>query len=67
MAQWLSVREAARILGVSPNTVLRSLRDDARRQAEWGAEGEGWRRKPLSVRGELQLRREWVSRKAGEL
>lgn len=53
----MSVAEAAEALEVSPRTVLRSLQDEDRRAEEWGAEGEGWRHKPLSQRGIYQLRR----------
>ena len=61
----MSVREAAAALEVSDRTVQRSLADEAHRAEEWGAEGEGWRYKPLSRRGIYQLRRSWVARKAG--
>lgn len=65
MGEWMSIREAAALLEVSASTVLRSLSNEARRAKEWGAEGEGWRVKPLSERGDYQLRRSWVERKAG--
>jgi len=61
---WISVRQAAALLGVSVRTVQRSLADEERRAVEWGAEGEGWRHKPLSTRGIYQLRRALVERKA---
>ena len=63
--EWMSVREAADTLEVSARTVQRSLADEEQRAREWGAEGEGWRQKPLSTRGIYQLRRSWVERKAG--
>jgi len=63
--EWMSVAEAARMLEVSARTIQRSLADESQRAREWGAEGEGWRRKPLSTRGIYQLRRSWVARKAG--
>jgi hypothetical protein len=65
VAEWMSLREAAAALEVSASTVLRSLTNEVRRAKEWGAEGEGWRVKPLSERGDYQLRRSWVERKAG--
>lgn len=65
MAEWLSLEEAADILEVSKSTVYRSLTDEGRRAAEWGAEGEGWRHKPLARRKEFQVRRSYVTRKAG--
>lgn len=65
MGEWMSIREAAVVLEVSASTVLRSLTNDERRTREWGAAGEGWRIKPLSDRGDYQLRRSWVERKAG--
>ena len=64
--EWMSVTEAAAALEVSTRTVQRSLADDQQRATEWGAEGEGWRHKPLSTRGIYQLRRSWVRRKAGK-
>lgn len=65
-SEWMSVADAAEALEVSDRSVQRSLQDEARRTAEWGAEGEGWRYKPLSTRGIYQLRRTWVRRKAGQ-
>jgi hypothetical protein len=65
VGEWMSIREAAAALEVSPSTVLRSLTDEARRKREWGEFGEGWRTKPLSDRGDYQLRRSVVERKAG--
>jgi len=65
VSEWVSVTEAAEILGVSRSTVLRSLQDPQRRAVAWGAEGDGWRRKPLSPRGDYQLRRSRVLEKAG--
>jgi len=62
----MSVREAADALEVSARTVQRSLADPEQREREWGAEGKGWRPKPLSTRGIYQLRRSWVERKAGK-
>ncbi|TDB82601.1 hypothetical protein E1091_18690 [Micromonospora fluostatini] len=62
---WISPREAAELLEVSERTVQRSLQDEEQRAREWGAEGEGWRHKPLSTRGLYQLRRSVVERKAG--
>ena len=61
----MSVREAADALEVSDRTVQRSLADEEQRAVEWGAEGTGWRYKPLSRRGIYQLRRSAVMRKAG--
>lgn len=65
MGEWMSVREAAAALEISASTVLRSLTNEDRRAREWGGEGEGWRMKPLSERGDYQIRRSWVERKAG--
>lgn len=55
---WISGIDAAAILGVSKATVYRSLADEVRRIQEWGAEGVGWRRKPLSRRGIFQVSRQ---------
>lgn len=53
---WISGARAAAILGVSPATVLRSLRRAAAGDdTEWGEQGKGWRRKPLSTRGAFQV------------
>lgn len=62
--EWISARDAAKILGISAQTVRRSLADPDRRVREWGQRGEGWRLKPLSQRDEYQLRRTWVAAKA---
>lgn len=59
---WMSVKAASTLLGVSEAAVSRSLADQHDRAAEWGAAGEGWRIKPLSERGDYQLRRSWVER-----
>lgn len=64
-SEWMSVTEAADALEVSARTVQRSLADEQQREQEWGAEGDGWRYKPLSRRGIYQLRRSAVLRKAG--
>jgi hypothetical protein len=55
IGDWISGTEAAEIMGVHRNTVLRSLQDDAQRTEQWGAENVGWRRKPLSRRGIYQV------------
>jgi hypothetical protein len=60
----MSVREAAELLEVSARHVLRSLQDEEQRAEEWGAEGTGWRHKPLSTRRIYQLRRATVEAKA---
>ncbi len=57
MGDWISGAEAARILGVHRNTVLAVLKDEKRRAEVWGAEGEGWRYKPLSSRGIYEVSR----------
>ncbi|MFG2059654.1 hypothetical protein ACGFI9_37150 [Micromonospora sp. NPDC048930] len=62
--EWMSPNEAAQLLGVSRATVLRSLSDPDRRLKEWGEPGTGWRHKPLSSRGDYQLRRSAVEAKA---
>lgn len=63
---WISVGEAAAILGavnprVSRSTVYRSLQDPDRANRWWGT--GNWRRKPLTDRREIQVRRS----RAGEL
>jgi excisionase family DNA binding protein len=65
VGEWMSVAEAAELLEVDRRTVQRSLAEDERRAREWGAEGEGWRYKPLADRKIYQLRRNVVLRKAG--
>jgi hypothetical protein len=65
VGEWMSVAEAAEVLEVAARTVQRSLATDDRRTREWGAENEGWRRKPLAERTIYQLRRSVVLRKAG--
>lgn len=52
---WISPDEAAKILSVSRSTVSRSLQDTDRANELWGA--GNWRRKPLSNRGDHQVRR----------
>jgi hypothetical protein len=66
VAEWMSVADAADVLEVAPRTVQRSLADLDRRTREWGAEGEGWRYKPLADRTIYQLRRSVVLQKAGK-
>lgn len=63
---WVSPAEAAELLEISARTVQRSLQDAEQRDREWGAEGTGWRYKPLSTRGAYQLRRSTVMAKAGQ-
>ena len=63
---WVSVSEAAELMEISPRTIQRSLAKEERRIHEWGAEGEGWRHKPLAERTIYQLRRSVVMRKAGK-
>lgn len=65
VADWMSVAEAAEVLEVASRTIQRSLADDERREREWGAEGHGWRYKPLADRRIYQLRRSVVLKKAG--
>lgn len=68
MDEWVSVRDAALALGVSESTVYRSLVDPGDKDspavadAHWGP--GNWRRKPLTKRGDLQLRRSAVVAKA---
>jgi len=64
--EWMSVAQAAKLLEVSARTIQRSLADEDRRAQVWGAEGEGWRIKPLARRRIYQLRRSWVVRQAGQ-
>lgn len=56
--EWISGQDAATILGVSKSTVYRTLTDPESRAETWGAEGVGWRRKPLSRRGIFQVSRQ---------
>jgi hypothetical protein len=65
--EWLSTAQAAAVLGVSRSTVLRSLQDETRRAKWWGAQGEGWRYRPLSDETEpiYQVRRSWAEKLAG--
>lgn len=57
MTDWISGQDAAVILGISRTAVWRTLVDEAARAETWGAEGVGWRRKPLSRRGIFQVSR----------
>jgi hypothetical protein len=66
VADWMSVAEAAELLEVDRRTIQRSLAIEERRTREWGAEGEGWRHKPVADRKIYQLRRTVVLRKAGK-
>jgi hypothetical protein len=66
MTEWIGRGEAAKILGVSESSVYRSLSDPAVREEMWGTENEGWRRKPLSTRGVLQVSRERAVELAGK-
>lgn len=59
--EWISGPEAAEVLGLHRNTVYLSLRDPELRARTWGAEGVGWRYKPLSSRRIFE-----VSRKRAE-
>jgi hypothetical protein len=63
--EWMTGPKAADLLGVSRSTMLRTLRDPAAREREFGTEGEGWRFKPLSSRGVIQVRRSAVEAKLG--
>lgn len=45
--EWISVEEAAEIIGVSRATAYRSVQDPERRARQWGEEGQGWRERPL--------------------
>jgi hypothetical protein len=65
VADWMSVAEAAEVLEVTARTIQRSLADEERRTREWGAEGQGWRCKPVADRKIYQLRRSVVFKKAG--
>jgi len=58
---WIGLRDAAGILGVSVATVYRSVLNDADADAEWGP--GNWRRKPLIRRREIQLRRDAVEKR----
>ncbi|WP_281895097.1 hypothetical protein [Phytohabitans aurantiacus] len=61
--EWITGPRAADLLGVHRSTMLRILNDPAAREREFGAEGEGWRLKPLSSRGVIQVRRSVVEAK----
>jgi len=61
--EWLTGPQAARLLDVSRSTMLRTLKDPDARRREWGEEGEGWRYKPLSTRGVIQVSRAFVDAK----
>lgn len=52
--EWVGVRQAAKILGVSDSLVYRSLLDAEKADRWWGP--GNWRVKPLSERGDLQVR-----------
>lgn len=58
---WISLKEAAGILGVSESTVLRTVKDPQEAAETWGDENVGWRLKPLMRRRIFQ-----VSRKRAE-
>lgn len=61
--KWISVAEAARILGVPVRSAYYVLQDPDRRAAKWGAEGEGWRRRPMSTKpNSYELSFAWVER-----
>jgi hypothetical protein len=48
--EWITVSQAAEILGMSRVSVNRSLADEKVRREWWGEQGVGWRRRPLSRR-----------------
>jgi len=50
MSDWISGADAARLMGRSRSTILRSLTDEVWRADWWGEEGKGWRLRPLSRR-----------------
>lgn len=58
---WISLEEAAGILGVSKSTVLRTVQDPQEAAERWGEENVAWRVKPLVRRKIFQ-----VSRKRAE-
>lgn len=41
--EWISAARAAEIIGCGRTSVHETLKNTERRQATWGAEGEGWR------------------------
>jgi predicted DNA-binding transcriptional regulator AlpA len=53
--QWISTREAAALLGVAESTVYRWLADESVRKEVWGAEGVGWRYRPVLRRRIYQV------------
>jgi len=53
-SEWISHRQAAKILGVSESLVYRSLATPERADRWWGP--GNWRIKPLSERGDRQVR-----------
>lgn len=58
MGDWISGAKAAEIMGVHRNTVRASLEDLTRRKDWWGAEGDGWRFKPLTARKIYEVKRQ---------
>jgi hypothetical protein len=57
VSYWIGGGEAAEIIGVSRTSIYKSLRDPDVRAAKWGAEGVGWRYKPLVDRAIYQVSR----------
>jgi AraC-like DNA-binding protein len=55
MDEWIGVKDAAEVLDVSVSTVLRSFKDQETADRQWGP--GNWRRKPLTPRREMQVRR----------
>jgi len=57
-AKWISLTEAADLLGVDRSTVYRSLINPEWRAKRWGDEGKGWRLRPLVQRPIYEVSRE---------
>lgn len=61
--EWISVAKAAKLLGAAVRSTYYVLQDPDRRAAKWGAEGEGWRTRPMSTKpNSYELNRAWVER-----
>lgn len=58
--QWISTRAAAALLGVAESTVYRWLANETVRAEMWGAEGTGWRYRPVLRRRVYQVNRKRV-------
>lgn len=64
--EWISTAQAAEILGVSESTVYRSLAEDADPHPNDVYGPDGYRRKPLTRRRIMQIRRSRVVALTGD-